>query len=233
MITILLRTLIVYLALIVTMRLMGKRQIGELEVTDLVTTLLISEIASLPITNQEIPVSYGLIPIVTLLILETTSSVILIRFPALKALVSARPTVLIHKGVLRQKALLASRISPEELMSEIRQQGYADFGQIEEAILEKNGKLTVLPKAKYAPPTAEQMGLSPKDEGLSHIVLYGGKISEAGLRLIGKDAAWLTRELARRGAAPERMFCVTASESGKLLLIPSDKKNPKKEKKTK
>lgn len=96
MLTIFVRTLLIYGSLLLTLRVMGKRQIGELEVTDLVTTLLISEIASLPITNQDIPVSYALIPIVTLLILEIFFSVILIRFPRLKGLVSAKPTVIIR-----------------------------------------------------------------------------------------------------------------------------------------
>ena len=161
MLTILIRTLIVYVVLICIMRLMGKRQIGELEVTDLVTTLLISEIASLPITNQEIPISHALIPMITLLILEVFSSVILIRFPSLKALVSARPTVIIQEGHLKQDALRELRISMDELISEIRQQGFAELSQIDTAILEKNGKLTVLPKGSFPPQPSNSWASNP------------------------------------------------------------------------
>ena len=109
MITIFFRTLLIYVILIATVRLMGKRQIGELEVTDLVTTLLLSEIAALPITDTNIPVSHVLIPMITLLFLEVSSSVILIKLPKLKSLVSARPTVIISDGVLDQKALRSIR----------------------------------------------------------------------------------------------------------------------------
>ena len=219
MTTILIRTLIVYVVLILTMRLMGKRQIGELEITDLVTTLLMSEIASLPITNQEIPVLYAAVPMITLLILEILSSVILIRLPWLKNTVSARPTVIIQNGSLRQSALRDLRISLDELMSEIRQQGLTDLSQVEHAILEKNGKLTVLPKARYAPPTAEQLRLPVKEEGLMHIVYCNGMYSKVGLSLIGKEQTWLVRELKRRGLCREELFCVTANEKGELFWI--------------
>ena len=230
MITIFIRTLIVYVALITIMRLMGKRQIGELEVTDLVTTLLISEIASLPITNQEIPVSYALIPMITLLMLETLSSVILIQFPSLKKVVSASPTVIIRRGKLNQQALRNLRISMEELMSEIRQQGFTNPLQIECAILEKNGKLTVLPKAKHAPPTAEQMGIAVDDDSLMHIVYCNGAYSKAGLDLIGKNRAWLDARIKEHSLKPHELFCIMANEEGELIpLSKVDKKAKRKE----
>lgn len=228
MLTILVRTLLIYLSLLLTVRLMGKRQIGELEVTDLVTTLLISEIASLPITNQDIPVSYALIPIISLLILEIFSSMVLIRFPRLKILVSAKPTVIIRHGVLIQKALQDLRISVEELMSEVRQQGYSDLSMISDAILEKNGKLTVVPKPQYAPPNLGQLGVRVPEDSLMHVVMTGATYNDEGLRLIGKDRAWLDAQLLRRGYSADRLFCVTANEKGKLLLIPLQK--PKKKK---
>lgn len=231
MTTILIRTLIVYLVLIATMRLMGKRQIGELEVTDLVTTLLISEIASLPITNQEIPVSYAVIPMITLLFLEVLSSVVLIRFPSLKKLVSASPTVIIRNGELNQRALRELRISMDELMSEIRQQGLTSLEQVDCAILEKNGKLTVLPKAKYATPTAEQMGIEVKDEPLMHIVYCNGSFSKQGLRLIEKDRMWLEAKLKKQKLDIRELFCVMADETGNIIpLKKAEEKTVRKEK---
>ena len=219
MLTILIRTLIVYVVLILIMRLMGKRQIGELEVTDLVTTLLISEIASLPITNQELPLLHAVIPMVILLVLEIVSSVVLIRFPSLKTLVSARPTVIIQKGELLPEALRELRLSVDELMSEISQQGLTDLSQVDCAILEKNGKLTVLPHGKYAQPTAEQLGLDPPDDALMHIVYSNGTFSKVGLRLIGKDRAWLTRQLQTHGLITRDLFCVMANENGALYWV--------------
>ena len=219
MVTIVFRTLLVYLLLILTMRLMGKRQIGELEVTELVTTLLVSEIASVPITNQDIPILHAVIPILLLLILEVLSSFLLLRFPSLKPILSASPARLIVDGRLRQTALEGNRVSVEELMSELRQQGYADLSQIDEAILETNGKLTVLPKPAFSSPTASQLGLSPAEEPLSHVVFYAGRVNRAGLELIGKDPAWLRRELSRRKVTAKSLYCVTANRDGKITLV--------------
>ena len=223
MLTILIRTLIIYVVLICIMRLMGKRQIGELEVTDLVTTLLISEIASLPITNQEIPISHALIPMVTLLILEVCSSIILIRFPNLKKLVSASPTVIIQEGHLKQAALRDLRISIDELIGEIRQQGFSELSQIDTAILEKNGKLTVLPKGRFATPNAQQLGIKSDDAGLMHIIYANDKISPRGLELIGRDSAWLAQELNKASINMKEQFCITANRVGDLYCIPKEK----------
>ena len=228
MVTIFFRTLLIYVILIATVRLMGKRQIGELEVTDLVTTLMLSEIAALPITDTNIPVSHALIPMITLLFLEVASSVILIRIPKLKALVSARPTVIISNGVLNQEALRSIRISMEELMGEIRQQGYSSMDQVNDAILEKNGKLTILPKPRYAQPTADQLGLKTKEDPLMHVVLTDGHINRAGLALIGKDEDWLQKAISRRGYTSDSLFCVTANRLGEICLIPLQKQKRRK-----
>ncbi len=219
MLTLLIRTVLIYIFLIVTLRLMGKRQIGELEVTDLIATLLLSEVASLPIADPSIPVSHALVPMVVLLTLEVISSLLLLRVPRLKKLLSATPTVLMEGGVLDRRALLDARLSIEELMSEVRQQGYADLENVDCAILEKNGKLTVLPKAKYAPPTAEQLGLSPADQGLMHVVYNSHRFNDAGLTMIGKNRDWLCHELSSRGVRLRDLFCVTANRDGALYWI--------------
>lgn len=209
MITLLFRTLVVYFFLIIVMRAMGKRQIGELEVTDLVTTLLISEIAALPITGPDVPLLYALLPMGILLFLEILSSVILIRRPQWKGLVSTRPTVLIQRGRLDQTALSDLRISMDELISEVRQQGVRSLAEVEYAILEKNGKLTLLPKSKQGEPAP----------GLSQIVLTDGRINRAGLAQIGREEAWLRAALKQQGVHPEELFCVTANEEGELYII--------------
>lgn len=223
MLIILIRTLIVYFSLILTMRLMGKRQIGELEVTDLVTTLLLSEIASLPITNREIPIAYAIIPMVTLLTLEICSSVILVRLPRLRSLVSSRPSVIIRNGILDQRVLSGLRISIDELMSEVRQQGLSDLAQVECAILEKNGKLTVLPKPAFSPPTAKDLGLNPPRDRLMHVVFRNGSISREGLELINKNRNWLEAELQKKNLRLDDLFCVMANEDGNLYWILREK----------
>lgn len=223
MITLIFRTLLVYISLIIIMRLMGKRQIGELEVTDLVATLLLSEIASLPITDPNIPVLHAIVPMVVLLSLEVFSSYILLRAPKLKKILSACPTVLIKDGVLDQAALMAVRLSVEELMSEIRQQGFSNLAYVWCAILEKDGKLTILPRSRYSPPTQEMLNLTSPEESLMHVVYNGGVWNDAGLNLIGKDRVWLEREMARRGVELADQFCVTANSKGEVYWIPKQK----------
>ena len=223
MITLIFRTLLVYISLIIIMRLMGKRQIGELEVTDLVATLLLSEIASLPITDPNIPVLHAIVPMVVLLSLEVFSSYILLRAPKLKKILSACPTVLIKDGVLDQAALMAVRLSVEELMSEIRQQGFSNLAYVWCAILEKDGKLTILPRSRYSPPTQEMLNLTSPEESLMHVVYNGGVLNDAGLNLIGKDRVWLERQMARRGVELADQFCVTANSRGEVYWIPKQK----------
>ena len=224
MLTLLWRTVLIYLALFLTMRLMGKRQIGELEVTDLVTTLLLSEIASLPITETDIPISHAIIPMGILLFLEISFSLILIHFPKLRFLVSARPTVIIQKGELDQSALRNLRISIDELISEIRQLGYTSLAQIDCAILEKNGKLTVLPKAAYELPNALQLGVVGEQSELMHIVYCNRTISKAGLSLIQKNKDWLDRELQKQNRSYSDLFCVMANAAGEIYCIPKQQK---------
>ena len=185
MVTIFIRTLIIYLILIGAMRLMGKRQIGELEVSELVTTLLLSEIATLPIENQDIPILYAVIPIVTLLFLEVAASVLLSRFPKLKGILSARPSILVNKGTVDQKELSRMRLSLEELFSELRQQDVTDLEDVEYAILEKNGKISVILKNEAAPVTVRQARIKPDRGGMTHILVSGGVINRHGMKTAG------------------------------------------------
>ena len=176
MLTILLRTLIVYVILIVTMRLMGKRQLGELEISELVTTLLISEIASLPIVEQKLPLVYAVVPLVTILTLEVALSILLLKCPRLKNVASSRPSILIRGGKIDQGEMRKSRISIDELISEVRQAGFSTLDEIDYAIVEQNGKISILPKKRAQPPTAEELGRPAKENGIvatekKHLVL--------------------------------------------------------------
>ena len=145
MLTVLIRTLIVYVLLTATMRIMGKRQLGELEISELVTTLLISEIAILPIGDPELPFVYAVIPLVTILSLEVFLSTILLKCPKLKNVVSPRPNVLIRHGKLDQKEMERNRISIDELISEVRQKSLTSLEEVDYAILEHSDEIYVFP----------------------------------------------------------------------------------------
>lgn len=224
MLTIFLRTIIVYAVLIIAMRLMGKRQMGELEVSDLVTTLMVSEIAVTPIENTDIPVSYAVIPIITLLAIEVISSVVLIKVPALKSILSARPAILIRSGKIDQKELQKNRISLEELMCELRSAGCTNPTEVEYAILEKSGKLTVISKAQFSPPTAEMLGMMPQESGMLHLLVIDGKVCPNNLENSGKSRAWLDKKIIELGKPIESIYLLAVDDSNHLLYIRKDTK---------
>lgn len=222
MITIFLRTVIIYIVLMLSMRLMGKRQIGELDVSDLVTTLLLSEIASLPITDSNIPLSHTIIPMVTLVTFEVVSSYLLVRFPTIKNLLSTRPTVLINKGKLDRGAMLSVRLSPDELVSELRQQGICEISEVQYAILEQNGKITVIPKAPYKPPTAKQLNVPTQESGVSHIVVCEGKINPTSLSRLNLTRSDIMKELDSRGIALDSIYIMMINDSNEISIIRKD-----------
>ena len=219
MLTVFLRTAIIYFLLILAMRLMGKRQIGELEVSDLVTTLLISEIASLPITEPELPLTHAVIPLVLLLSFEVVISFLVSRFPRLKFL-TARPSTLIRNGKISQSAMKNARISFDELFCELRNQGVYDLDEIEYAILEQNGHITVIQKARFRQPSAEDLGLKVKENGLFHIVIEHGRINRHGIDLVGIRESDLRRELRKKKLEIEDVYLMTVNDAGKRTVIP-------------
>ena len=222
MTTLFLRTVLIYLILIIAMRLMGKRQIGELEISDLVTTLLISEIASLPITDASIPVSHALIPIVTLLTFEVVSSALLARFPRMKTLLSARPTTLIRDGKLCGKEMTQARLSADELISELRQNGITDLSEVRYAILEQNGKISVIPKAEHRPPTARELKMPVKDAGLYHIIIDKGVFNKHNLQDLRLDRQALEEKLLARGLRAGDVYLMMMNDEGSLKIIRQD-----------
>ena len=224
MLTILFRTLFVYLFLVLMMRLMGKRQIGELEISDLITTLLLSEIASLPITNHEIPVMFAIIPIITLVSIEIFVSVLLIKLPSLKNILSSRPSFIINRGVLCQKELKKLRMSNDELISFLRQAGATSLDEVYYAIVEENGTLSVILKTKYRP-LSEAFKDSPNVEtGLSHILISDGKIDRYGLQRAGIDKKKLMRRLKRQNTRVSDVFLMLVDDAKNYTVILKEEK---------
>lgn len=224
MVTVLLRTVLIYAILIVIMRLMGKRQIGELEVSELITTFLISEIVSLPITEPEIPLLHAIVPIITLLALEVIISMALSKSPKLKNILTARPATLIKDGVILQKAMRDSRLSFDELFSELRNQSIDDISQIKYAILEQNGKITVIQKAPFRQPCAEQLGIKVEESGLFHIIIEQGTLNKHGMTQLKLSEKSVSAILAKKGFAINDIYLMIINDANKVKIIPKDKK---------
>ncbi len=219
MTTILVRTIIIYIFLISIMRLMGKRQLGELEVSELVSTILLSDIASLPITDQAIPLMYAIIPIIAITAFEVGMSVLLTKVRFFKNILSARPAVLIRHGILDRKEMMNNRISIDELLSELRQKGISDITEVDYAIIEQNGKMTVLPKRLYSQPTREELGLSPTECGICHILISDGKIDRHGLSCTNKTEDWVLHILNKQQTKLTEVFLMTLDDAGKSNII--------------
>ena len=219
MLTIFIRTCIIYVLLMCSMRLMGKRQIGELELSDLVTTLLISELASLPITDNFIPLSHAIIPIITLVTFEVLSSFLVVHFPYLKNFISSRPSVLINRGKPDRRAMLSARISADELISELRQQGVTDISEVQYAILEQNGKITVVQKAPFKPPSAKQLNIPTDETGISHIVVCEGKINKNSLKTLSLSKSDIEEELKKQNLALRQIYIMLIDDAKNVQII--------------
>ena len=219
MLTVLFRTVLIYALLLIAMRLMGKRQIGELEISDLVTTFLVSEIASLPITEPELPLSHAIIPTIVLLAFEVFISFLLSRFPRLKGLFSVRPSTLIKDGELCQKSLSDARLSFDELFSELRRQGADDISKIKYAILEQNGKITIIQNASSKPPSAKDMKIKVSDGGMEHIVISEGFINKHSLELLKMSKKELYDILAKKNLTPKQVYLMLMDDSKKVKIF--------------
>ena len=218
MLTILTRTVIIYILLTITIRIMGKRQLGELDVGELVITILLSEIAAYPITNTETPLLHTLVPIAVLAALEILSSMLILRVPFCKSLLSSKPSVLISRGVINRSAMKRARISIEELVAQIRQNGIYDLCEVDYAILEENGKMSVIPKNSKRQPDKSDLGIECADSGIMHIVISDGQINSHSLKLIGKDRAWLDTKLQKMKIAARDVFCMTVDDAGGIFI---------------
>ena len=206
------------------MRLMGKRQIGELEVSDLITTLLLSEIASLPITNHEIPVMFAVIPIITLVSIEIFVSVLLIKMPSLKNILSSRPSVIINQGALCQKELKKLRMSNDELISFLRQAGVTSLDEVYYAIVEENGTISVILKSKYRPLCKASQSSPNVETGLSHVLISDGKIDSYGLRRAGIDKKKLIKRLQKQNASVSDVFLMLVDDAKNYTIILKEEK---------
>lgn len=219
MTTIFIRTIIIYFILILALRIMGKRQVGELEVSELVTTFLLSELASLAITDDNIPLLYSVIPILTLISVEVISAFIVMKSRPLKRIFIGRPTMIVCKGKLNQKALAENRITLEEFMSQLRLKSILSLDDVAYAILEQNGQLSVITKTREQPLSPVDVDVEVPERGIAHALIIDGDVNEQNLLISGKDDAWLMKTIKERGCRVEDVFLFTIDDNGNQLLI--------------
>ena len=221
MITAFIRTVILYCLIMLSLRVMGKRQIGELEPSELVLTMMISDLAAVPMQDFGIPLLAGIIPILTLMSLSLLLSQLSLHNLRFRALVCGTPSVLIKNGEVQQDAMRKNRYTLDELLEELREQGFSDIQDIKYAVLENSGQLSVFPWNKKQPPTAEQLGLDLEDDVVLPVVLINdGRVLHKNLLLSGKDDNWLQKTLRKEGfTAPAQVFLLTLDEQNRTFFI--------------
>lgn len=224
MINAVIRTIILYFIIIVGIRLMGKRQIGELEPSELVLSLLIADLAAVPMQDFGIPLLMGVIPILTLLCLSTILSVLTVKSIRFRALLCSRPSIVMQDGKILPREMIKNRFTVDELMEELRVAGVTDLSTVKYAVLETTGRVSVLPYARDCPATAQDLGLSTSDPGLPMAVISDGRVLSQNLKQRGLDQAWLEEQLRTNGiSSPRQVFLMTVDERGQVYLIKKER----------
>ena len=224
MLTITIRTVLIYTILTFVMRLMGKRQLGELQISELISTLVLSEVAATPIVDPSIPIVNALIPIAIILALELIIPELFFHFPFLRKLIEGTPCFLIRSGKICQKELRKNRITPEEFLASLRTAGISDPSQVDYAILEASGIISVFRHASCEPPTASDLHVDIQDSGIAHILISDGHLNRSTINGLELSEAEIQRYLRRSRCSLQDVYLLTRDDSGTYRLIRKEEK---------
>lgn len=214
------RSTILYLIIVFGIRLLGKHQVSELEPAEFVLALIIADVAAVPMQDYGIPLLMGVIPIIVLLCLSMILSVLTLKSLKLRALLAGVPSILIRNGKLDQKELRRTRMTLDEVLEELRLQGYTDLSSVRYAVLETNGQLSILPYAQKKPPTAEDMDVPVNDPGLPIVIISDGRLISSNLKRRGLNETWLEKQLKQYGSPEIRdVFLLTVDEERNTYFI--------------
>ena len=223
MIISLIRTFLLYLVIIFAVRLMGKRQISELQTSELVVTLLISDIASIPMQNTGQPLVSGLVPIFMLVAIEIILSVLMLKSGRFRKVICGRPIVVINDGKI-QNELRRLRMTTEDLFEDLRQNSIVSISDVAYAIVETNGKLSVIKKPGKESVTPDMLQLVVPDTGIETVVISDGVISETSAKLCKKSVAWVEGVLKGKNLTADQVFLMTANTAGDFQIIKKEGK---------
>lgn len=212
------RTTILYLVLIIVIRLMGKRQIGQLEPSEFVVAMLVADLASIPMQNSGITLFSGIVPILTVLGLELILSTLTVRSIKFRKLLCGKPVILIENGKLLQGNLKKTRISMDELSGHLREKDVLDLRSVQFAILETNGNLSVFPYPKEKPASAKDAGIQAKPQYLPVTIISDGQLLPENLSTAGKDPAWVQKVLRQEKATLSETWLLTVDASDSIFF---------------
>ena len=213
-----LRTLLLYIAVIAAIRLMGKRQIGDLDPSELVVTILVSDLAAVPMQDLGIPMVSGLVPIATLIVLEILLSFLALKSRPFRRLLNGQPAIIIRGGKLDIQKLRQMRLTTDEVIETLRKQNVASVADVKYGVIEPDGTLTVIPRQAKQPVTADMLGLSPRDAGLPLVVVSDGKLVNRSLQLLHLDPRDIEHRLNNQSIALSDVFLMTLDDCGNTFL---------------
>lgn len=217
------RCIILYIAVVVSVRIMGKRQLGELQPSELVVTIMLSEFAALPLQDLNIPLIWGIVPMFLMVALELLMSFFTMKSMRFRAICYGRPVILIYQGKLDQYNLLRTRVSVEDIMEAMRNNGILEIEDIQMAVLETNGTLSIIPKPEISPPTARDLKVSVSESGgIPAIIIMDGKPMQENMKLKNVDNETLNSILNGYQIKKEDVFVLTIDDQGKTNLIKKD-----------
>ncbi len=218
MFTLFIRGALLYVVMIVTMRALGKRQLGEFEPYELAMTILLADLISSPMESVSRPLLHGLLPVAAMFVVHGAITLASLKWDRFRALVSGKPALVINRGVIDQRELDRLCLSLADLLEGLRGAGYLDPAEVGTAIVEANGTITAFPTAAERPPKAGELDLDPGYEGLPLALITDGRVQPNNLKKTGQSAEWLDRLLADRGLRAQMVFLASLDTQGRMTV---------------
>ena len=211
------RAIVLYLIVLVVMRLMGKREIGQLQPFELAISIMIADLASIPMTEIGIPIFNGIVPILGLLVMHLILSLINLKSLKAREIICGKPSILIYRGKINEKELKKERFTINELEERLRGNNVVNLGDVEYAILETSGQVTVIQKPEKRNTTPADFNIQPDYEGIPYDLVIDGKVMHENLKIIGKNYEWLRKQVSKFNIKPEEALLVTLDGKGQMF----------------
>lgn len=217
------RAILLYIIVLVVMRFMGKREIGQLQPFELVISIMIADLASTPMSEVGIPITSGIIPILGLLVMHLIISVLNMKSIRAREILCGKPRILIYRGKIDEKALIKEKFTINELEERLRGKDVMSLADVEYAILETSGEISVILKPNKKNVTLEDLNIEANYEGIPYDLVIDGQVMHHNLKILGKDIEWLKKELKKQKMKPEEALVVTLDGSGKIFCQKKEK----------
>ena len=222
------RAIVLYIIVLIVMRFMGKREIGQLQPFELVISIMIADLASTPMSEIGIPITNGIIPILGLLVMHLLISLLNMKSIRAREILCGKPRILIYRGRIDENALIRERFTINELEERLRGKDVMNLSDVEYAILETSGEISVILKPNKRTVTPEDLNIEPEYEGMVYDLVIDGQIMHKNLKILGKDLQWLKKELKKQNTKPEEVLVATLNGKGEIFCQKMDKKKRRK-----